>query len=104
MTNFKKDGWNRILNKPSKPANIPRSIWQTIAYNQFMEFTLLSQNSIEGFTKPNNNTTLDTNLDDDARTVVIIQSSQALPVNNDFSFQGTARKPLNNLYFSSWHE
>src|SRR3989337_306418 len=32
-TNFKKDGWNRILNKPSKLANIFRSVWQTIAYN-----------------------------------------------------------------------
>src|ERR1043165_6831346 len=102
-TNFKKDGWIRILNKPSKPANIPRSIWQTVAYNQFMELTLLSQNSVQNFTKANNNT-FDTNLDDDTRTVVILQPSQTIPFNNDSSFQGQARRLSNNLYFSTWHE
>lgn len=101
--NFKKEGWNRILNKPSKPANIPRSVWQTIAYNQFMELTLLSQNSVENFTKANN-TTLDTNLDDDTRTVVVIQPSQASSFNNDSILQGQTRKLSSNLYFSTWHE
>ena len=100
-TNFKKDGWNRILNKPSKPANIPRSIWQTIAYNQFMELTLLSQNSVENFTKAhNNNNSLETNFDDDTRTLVIIQPLQATSVNNDPSY-GQARKAANNLYLST---
>jgi hypothetical protein len=50
-SNFKKEGWKRILNKPNKPANISRSIWQTIAFNQFMELTLLSQQSIATFSK-----------------------------------------------------
>src|ERR1043165_8406696 len=102
-TNFKKEGWNRILNKPSKPANIPRSVWQTIAYNQFMDLMLLSQISIENYNKANNNT-FDTNLDDDTRTVVIVQSSQTTAINTDLAFHGQTRKSSSNLYFYTWHE
>ena len=68
-----------------------------------MKLTLLSQNSVESYTKANNNT-LDTNLDDDAKTLVIIQPSHTISVNNDFTFQGQACKSSSNLYFSTWHE
>src|SRR3990170_2884553 len=66
-----------------------------------MEITLLSQNSVQNFTKIHNNS-LDTNFDDDTRTLVIIQP-QTISANND-SFQGQTRKPSNNIYFSTWHE
>ena len=101
--NFKKEGWNRILNKPSKPANVPRSIWQTIAYNHFMKLTLLSQSSVENFTKANNNT-LEANIDDDARTVVIINPSQTMPFNYEANVLGQTRRHTNSLYFPTWHE
>src|ERR1044071_8472170 len=74
-----------------------------VAYNQFMELILLSQCSVENFTKVNNNT-IDTNLDDDARTVVIIQPSHTTPFNNDSTFQGQTCKIFNNLLFATWHE
>jgi len=101
--NFKKEGWNRILNKPSKPANVSRSIWQTVAYNHFMELTLLSQSSVENFIKANNNT-LKASLDDDARTVVIIHPLQEIPFNNESAINGQSWKYTNNLYFPTLHE
>src|ERR1044071_3880415 len=68
-----------------------------------MKLTLLSQNSVENFTKTNNSS-LDTNFDDDTKTLVIIQPSQTFSFNNDLTFQGQTCKLSNNLYFSTWHE
>ena len=100
---FKKEGWNRIFNKPSNPANILHSVWQTVTYNQFIELILLFQKSVENFTKANNNT-FNTNLDDNAQTVFIIQLLYTIPFNNDSTFQGQAHKVSNNLFFTTWHE
>jgi len=65
---------------------------------------MLSQSSVENFSKTNNNNTLGTSFDNDARTVVIIQPSQTLSNNNELTVNGQTRRPYHNIYFFTWYE
>ncbi len=93
-SNFKKEGWKQILNKPCKPANVPRSIWQIIAFNQFMELTSLSQQAIANFSKDS----LSQDCYNEPSEVIVTVRSLYLPDNSQ------NRKYNNNLLFMSWHE
>src|SRR5688572_25813993 len=78
--NFRKDGWNRILNNPSIPANIPKTIWQTVALNQFMDLILLSQHFLDTF---KSNSPLVGTYDDESSTIVVLHALPILTLNNN---------------------